>query len=140
MEWRQLGESYLLRMDRGERVRETLTRFLQERAIAGGFLQGIGALEQVELGYYSLPERRYLQRTMPGVYELLALTGNIARVDGEPFVHAHALLSDAHFRTLGGHFFDGVVAVTLELVILAFPEPVGREEHAEFGLKLLSLR
>lgn len=139
MEFKKLGDYFLLRMDRGERVRNTLDGFLQQQGVASGYLQGIGALEQVELGYYSIPDRRYLQRTMPGVYELLSLSGNITTVDGQPFVHAHAVLSDAHFRTLGGHFFDGLVAVTLELVIRPFPESVQRAEHADFGLNLLKL-
>lgn len=131
---------YLIRVARGAPVTESLVAALTDLGVEGGSISAIGALEQVELGYFDRDAQTYLHETVDGVYELLSLLGNIAMVDGKPFVHAHVTLGDRNMRVTGGHFFDGVVAVTLEAVVRDFGKAVHRAPDAETGLKLLDLQ
>ena len=108
---------HLVRLDRGEGVTESLTAFLKEREIRGGWLSGIGGVENAELGFYDLASRTYRRRRVEGTVELIHYAGNITMLDGEPFIHAHAVVSGADFRPLSGHFFEARVAVTGEFVI-----------------------
>jgi len=39
------------------------------------------------------------------------LEGNVALKEGEPFIHAHVVLSDHNMQTLGGHLFETTVGV-----------------------------
>ena len=68
------------------------------------------------------------------------MTGNIAQVDGAPFIHVHAVLTDMLKNdSIGGHVFEAKVAVTLEVHLVAFNEKITREMDDEIGLKLLNL-
>lgn len=137
--YRAVEGGYILRFQRGVRVVETLAKFIKAKKIAGGTVSAIGAVEDVELGYFRLSDKQYLRKHFPDIYELVSFTGNISYVEGEPFVHAHAILGDPGYRPLAGHFFDGTVAVTMEIYITVFKEKITRSPDVETGLKLLDI-
>ena len=138
MKWREEGQDYWLKLERGEEVMATLTRFLEEQGIFGGSLQGIGAIHDVELGFFDARSSQYLRRRFPEEAELIDFVGNVTRVDGRPFVHAHAVISGSDFVARGGHFFQGVVCVTMECR-LSPTQPVDRIFEPTVGLKLMAL-
>jgi predicted DNA-binding protein with PD1-like motif len=137
--YRAVEGSYVVRLQRGSRVMETLNEFIKAKKIAAGVVSAIGAVEDVELGYFRLSDRQYLRKHFPDIYELVFFSGNISYVKGEPFVHAHAVLSDPDYRPIAGHFFDGTVAVTLEVYVTVFEEKITRSHDEETGLNLLDL-
>ena len=130
---------YLVRLMQGTRVTETLGAFFEEEGISAGVISAIGALEAVELGYFDRAARTYLRKTFSEIYELVSFTGNISLVDGVPFMHAHAILSNADYTPIAGHFFDATVAVTMEAYIQPFSVTITREPDETTGLKLLKL-
>ena len=140
MEWHPMGERYTLRLERGEEVIGALTEWVKERGITAASMVGIGALEQVELGYYELPTKTYHRHTFPEDYELLNLTGNVSLLeDGETFVHAHVTIGGRDYSTKGGHLFSARVAVTVELVLTPLPGQIRRAFDEACGLKLWRL-
>ena len=48
------------------------------------------------------------------------MEGNVALKDGEPFIHAHVVLSDHKMQTLGGHLFETTVGVAGEFFLTQF--------------------
>lgn len=139
MQWRRTRCGYLLRLLPGEEVIESLLRFLRQYDVASGGLSGIGALAEVELGFFRRGDRTYTRRAMSGEWELLSLTGNAARAGGEPFIHTHVVLGNESFRTVGGHLFRGVVTVTVEIVVHDWGADIERVRDPDFGLLLLEL-
>jgi len=144
MELRQLtegengsGASWLVRLDRGEEVLTTLTGLCRDRGIAAASLSGIGAVTDAELGYYDLAQFSYLTRSLEGIWELVSLTGNVALVDGEPFVHAHVSLGNRNLELLGGHLVKATVAVTVELFLNTYEPALVRSFDPEVKLNLL---
>jgi len=133
---------YLLRLERGEDVLPTIVDFCKRKGISSGSFRGIGAVENSKIGYYDLSKKSYGQKDYPDAMEVASMIGNIAQVDGEPFVHCHAVLSGIASGTenqpIGGHVFEAKVAVTLEIHFIAFNEQI-RRELDDIGLKLLSL-
>jgi len=121
MEVKQLTESqFFIRLDRGEKVNETLKKYCIDNDIKCARIHGLGALENVELGYYDYHKDLYSSRLFEKEFELLSMEGNISMMEGEPFVHLHVSLSDEEYRAFGGHMFDGEVAVTVECWIEVF--------------------
>ena len=131
------ANGFLLRLVRGEEIHQTLTRFAAERGIRGGWVQGIGAVRDVELGYYHLETRRYERRVIEEEMEILSLTGNFSRLKGRPFLHAHVSLMRADFSVAGGHLFRGTVAATGEFSIHQTDLRLERRMDAGIGLPLL---
>jgi hypothetical protein len=130
----------LLRIERGAPLIDAIVACCRERAIGAAWLTGLGAVSDVELGYYDLAARSYLRARLDGVFELVSLIGNVAWVDGAPIVHAHAALGDRDCRLRGGHLFAATVAVTVELQLQPLASaPVERALDPGVGLKLLAL-
>ncbi len=139
MESRRTEDGYLLRLVPGEEVLGSLTDFLRRHAVASGTVAGIGALTGIELGFFRRADASYIRRTLTGEWELLALTGNLSRVKGEPFVHAHVVVGDESFRALGGHLFRGVVTVSAELAVRTSAVAIERVRDPDLGFLALCL-
>lgn len=134
----QFGQLMVI-VDKGMKLVETLTEVAKTRKLQGGRISGVGAIEQVQLGYYELHDKVYLRKTFDqGDYELLTLAGNITVRNGEPFVHLHATIGDQNFQVFGGHLFEAVVAITAEIHILPFGALPERKAVPEIGLDLIS--
>jgi predicted DNA-binding protein with PD1-like motif len=95
---------------------------------AGVILSGAASLSQVVLRNMGrlppeLPvtdaDRLFIRKDGP--YELLALSGNIAEVEGEPFVHAHITVSAGEEQGLayGGHLLPGCTVYSLAELVIA---------------------
>jgi uncharacterized protein len=137
MDHKHLGDRLFVRLDRGDEVIASLTALCKDHDIGGASLTAIGAVKDAELGYYDLESFTYLKRDVPEVCELLGLSGNVALVDGEPFVHAHATLGRRDFSTLGGHLVQATVAVTVEVFLEPTPTALTRELDEAVKLKLV---
>lgn len=127
----------MLIVDRGEKLVETITKKFKDSNLRGGMISGLGALSEVELGFYHLHKKDYARKRFDKEYELIALVGNIAVKDGSPFVHVHAVLGDEDFSTFGGHLFEARVAVTTEVSIVPFEFAPVRQMNADIGLALI---
>ena len=127
----------ILVLKKGTPVRPAIAAFVEQIGLTTGTVQGIGALEQIELGFFDRERKVYDRRRVEGPHELLSLLGNVTVLDGEPFLHLHAVLSGPDFSVTGGHFFDAVVAVTLELFLDPWPADRHRRLDAESGLALM---
>jgi predicted DNA-binding protein with PD1-like motif len=132
---------YVIALARGEEFISTMTAFCEKEGIKNALFHGIGAVERVQIGYYDLGKKEYFFRNEPGVFEVASMTGNVALVDGKPFVHAHAVLSrcDETCACIGAHIKEAYVAVTLEVVLTPLRLKTARTLNEPIGLKLLDL-
>jgi len=141
MQIRDVEHGFMLRLERGEELIESLTDFCARRNVHGGVFTGIGAVERVQIGYYDVSKKEYFFRDENGVFEVASMQGNVALIDGAPFIHAHAVLSrcDESLECIGAHIKSARIAVTLEIHLTPFDVPLKRELNDDIGLKLLSL-
>jgi len=139
MKFQQFGNTYVVRLERGERVIETLTLFLKEEGITFSTLIATGALSAATLGYYDLQKKEYIYLAIDEDVEVASMTGNTAMRGQAPLIHAHAVLSKRDFQTVGGHVHEATVAATLEVVFRAEEARVDRALDADIGLPLMQL-
>lgn len=124
---------YVLRLDAGEEILESLRRFAREHGIRSAALAGIGAAGEVELGFFDRATREHVTRRFEGEVEIGSLTGNLSELDGEPFPHCHVVIAGRDFAASTGHLFRGVVTVTCEIQIVTDPERLRRARRADLG-------
>jgi len=129
--------SWIVRIDRGEDVLETLVAFVRERDVPSGEIRGIGAIRDVELGYFDPDERTYLRTSFPGSMELVSFLGNIAWTDDGPMIHAHAVVAGPDLVARAGHLFRGVVSVSGEFYVTPRGVRVRRALDSEVELRLM---
>jgi len=139
MKYFVLGSSYIVRLDAGEKIVETLKALCERDAIGGGFFNGLGAVGEAEIGHFDPESNGYSWVRLSDPYEIVSLYGNITLADGKPFIHVHIALGDNTFAVRGGHLKEAVVSVTCEVTLTRFRDDIGRTKDGASGLWKLAL-
>ena len=139
MQYVKVKDGYLLRLDKGEEIVSQITSFAKEKSINSGFINALGAVGSIELGFYHLDRKEYVWKKFEEDLEIASLSGNIAELDIEPVLHLHGVFSADSFETIGGHVKSAVVGATCEVFISDFEIPLSRKKSEEIGLNLLDI-
>lgn len=128
--------SVLARLDSGTEIVGQITDLAKDMGIGAAFISAIGALTRADIGYYDQAAREYHVIPVDEPVELAAFSGNISLLEGRPFVHAHAVLSNGQGRSWAGHLVRGTIfAAELYLQELSCL-PLKRAPDSATGLRL----
>lgn len=136
MTHKQFDNKYIIRADKGEELISVLKDFCREKEIKLGTISGLGAADKITLGLFKIKEKKYFPREFSGDYELASVLGNISQMNGEVYLHLHAVISDANCQAFGGHLSSAVISGTFEGVIEKIDGLVDRKFNEEVGLNL----
>jgi uncharacterized protein len=136
MKSRREGSRIFIRLEMGDEIHSSLAEVARREGVSGGWFSGIGAASAVELGYYDLDRKDYDRTKIAGDVEIASASGSLGLVDGKPFVHLHAVVSDRQCVPRAGHLFSAVTAATLEFVLFVAEEPIERTRDEATGLNL----
>ena len=104
-------------LDKHEYINQSLLDIANNEKIKSGWINGIGAIYDIEIGYFDIDKKDYVKKQFPGHYELLSLSGNISIKEGSRFVHTHITFCGTDYKVLGGHLFDAKIAAAGEFMI-----------------------
>jgi uncharacterized protein len=119
------GIGILARLDHGAEIVGQITDIAGDLKIKAAYISAVGALTRAEIGFYDQAAHEYRAAAVEGPVEIASCSGNISLLEGRPFVHAHAVLSDGSGRTFAGHLVRGSIFAA-ELFLLEMP---GAELH-----------
>ncbi|HZS02336.1 MAG TPA: PPC domain-containing DNA-binding protein [Chloroflexota bacterium] len=139
MRFQRFDDRYILRLETGEPVIETLTAFLREQEIQFANISAAGAVQWLRLGYWNPRSAQYEYRDLDEQLEVVSFQGNAARKDGAPFLHIHGVFGREDFSVCGGHVKEARVRPTLEVWLRTENVPVQRTRDPATGLDLLDL-
>lgn len=139
MQYKQLNNQFMLRLDTGEDFLETVAGFCEQKGIKAAKVSGIGAVRDARISYFDIQKGEYISKEVPGDVELLSLMGNVSIMEGQAFPHLHVTLTDENFKVHGGHFSAGQVGATAEIFIEVYDSVLERKYYQETGLRLLVL-
>lgn len=131
--------TYTLAFETGDAVVDTLMAFAKKHDLSASHLTAIGAFQQARLGFYDLDEKRFEEIAVDEQVEVLSMTGNVARHEGAPALHAHVVLGRRDGLTIGGHLLSAIVRPTLEMMLVETPGTLQRAHDEASGLPLLQL-
>lgn len=137
MEFRKFGSTYVVRLNKGEEIVETLKVFCKENNIRLGWINGIGAINSATIGLFETEPKKYISTDLKGEFEISSLSGNISTMNGEVYLHIHATVSDVEHKTYGGHLNAAVISATGEVIIGVIDGVVERAFNDEIGLNLM---
>jgi len=83
------------RLERGESVLDALAEIALHRGISSAWFHAMGPLESAELAVYDADTKRHSLPKRVGACTAVQITGNLSRLGGLPFAHAHALVAPA---------------------------------------------
>ena len=137
MEYRSFGDTYIIRLDRGEEILTALTAFCKAEQITLGSVEALGAADHVIIGLYDVAARQYHKHTFDGPMEITSLTGNISTKDGETYLHLHINLCREDMSVIGGHLNECRISATCEMFVRKLSGTVERKLDTETtGLNL----
>jgi len=139
MRFRKCGSRWIVRIDRGEELVETLGRFCSEQGIGAASVSGIGAADRLVLGYFETAAKQYHSVERTGDHEITSLSGNVSTLEGRVYLHLHATVSDTACRAFGGHLSSARISGTCEVVLDPLAGAIGRKFDPEVGLNVLDL-
>ncbi|HKP17048.1 MAG TPA: PPC domain-containing DNA-binding protein [Gaiellaceae bacterium] len=140
MKAKQLGGGrWVLVLDKGDEPVEELERFAREHGVTAASFTGIGAFDDVVLGYFDRERKEYAEIAVTEQVEVLSLAGDVALADGEAKVHAHVVLGKRDGTAHGGHLLRARVWPTLEVVLAESPAELRKSHDPETGLALIDL-
>lgn len=116
-----------------------IARFAKGQGVKAASLAGIGGLSGTTLGYYSRERKQYEPRAVEEQVELLSLIGNVTVCDGEPLLHAHAVVARRDGSVTGGHLLAARVWPTLELFVDVYDYELKKISRSELGIATVSL-
>ncbi|MBV9279167.1 MAG: DNA-binding protein [Chloroflexi bacterium] len=132
-------KTFAVIFDTGDEVAAGLLDFARRHGIGDARFTAIGAFERAVLGYFAWQTREYKKMPIDEQVEVLALTGDVARHDGEPKVHAHVVVGKSDGTAHGGHLMEAYVRPTLEVMLVESPAHLRRAFDPESGLALIRL-
>jgi predicted DNA-binding protein with PD1-like motif len=119
---RMLGDNnapFILSMKTGDDFVEVINMCVSAADIQNVMVSGLGALKDVQLGYYNSATQKYENKTFSGELEIVALTGNIKRSEDDSVKpHLHVVLANEKYEVLGGHLQSAKVASGAEVNII----------------------
>jgi predicted DNA-binding protein with PD1-like motif len=135
------GRHLVLRATSGERLPESLARWLLDEAVTCGWVRASGVLSDVELRAFDARSGSLgLARHIAGPVHVLGLEGSVGLSNGAPTLSMRALLSresDRGLETLAGEITSATV-VALEVLVTALDDVVlERAIDEEAGVWLL---
>mgnify|MGYP002626978029 CR=1 FL=1 len=136
MEYRCLDGTFVLRLDPGDEVMESLRLLCERENIRLGTVYGLGAADRAELGLYRVDEKRLYPRVFEGPMEITSITGNITDQEGAVYLHLHATLCGADLQAVGGHLLSCRIAATGELFVHPMKGQVHRQKDDYTGLNI----
>ena len=108
------------RIDNGKDLLSEINSFLTKHNIKAGKIEGIGAIQKGNLGYYNQENKEYQTIVINSPMEIVSLLGNISLKQGKVFSHCHISLADGHGNVKGGHLMEGCVVFAFEFIITVF--------------------
>ena len=134
MKYRKIGEKIFVSLQTGDLINKSLTEISVKENISNAWINGIGAIDSVEVGYMDVVNKKYQKRNFNDNYELISLIGNISIKDGVPFVHTHITFSDTEYKVFGGHLFDAKITATGEIILTVADSKIDRQFNENVGI------
>ena len=139
MQTKEKNNIIFIRLFPDEDVNENLKKACENHNVRSAVvISGIGQLKSAQLGFF-IEKNNYAPETFTNPLELLSLTGNICKHGCDYALHLHAILGDKKKNAIGGHFIDGTISITGEIVLLKSDINIQRKIDDKTGLMTLIL-
>ena len=143
MKSRQIDESprtFILIFETGDELADGLLQFARKQKLSAASFKAVGALSSVRLGWFNWESKQYETAvTLDEQVELLSLLGDVALRDGEPAVHAHAVIGRKDGAAYGGHLLRAHIRPTCEVFLTESPAHLQKFIDPASGVALIGV-
>jgi len=134
-----IKKQYIIRLNRGEKIIESLSIFCKKNNIKGGYFIGIGACDELEIAVYDVSKKQYFNKKYKEALEITNLTGTIGLFNKELIIHTHITCGNSKLNAIGGHLIEAKISGTAEIIVYK-SNNLSKEIDPETNLKVFSLK
>ena len=132
--------TFILVLDEGDEAFRCIVDFAEREGVTAASITAIGAFRSATIAFFDFETKSYEKIPVAVQSEVLSMLGDIAIDDeGEASPHLHVVLGLSDGSTKGGHFLQGYVRPTLEVVLRETPADLRRKHRADLGIALIDL-
>ena len=81
MEFKKINNTWILRIDKGEKIIDSIKKFSKINKIKLASISAIGAATNIRIGYFNLETKVYNETVFNKKYEITSLIGNLTTKD-----------------------------------------------------------
>lgn len=137
MDYRKMGSTVYVRMDRGDEIIASLLSVCRKEGIRSATYSGIGGCSAAAIQTFDPLAGAFHTEEKNGMLELVSLMGNIICDEGGALHHhTHALFSyveGGEHRVIAGHLKQTVVLYTAEIELRPAEGVIGCKQDPETG-------
>lgn len=132
--------TWVIVLETGDEAMACIKQVAEAEGLDSASFSAIGAFQRATLAFFDWERKEYLPIPVNEQVEVASLNGDIALgPDGDPIVHAHAVLGRRDGTALAGHLQEGFVRPTLELVLTETPGTLRKRMNRESGVALIEV-
>jgi predicted DNA-binding protein with PD1-like motif len=132
--------TFILVLDEGDEAFRCITDFAEREDVTAASITAIGAFRSAMIAFFEFETRHYRKIQVDVQSEVLSLLGHVAVDDeGKASLHLHVVLGFSDGSTKGGHFLEGHVRPTLEVVVRETPADLRRRHRPDLGIALIDV-
>ena len=139
MKVKQIDNVYVVRLEIGDEIFESLTTLSKQENIKAATVQGLGAVDKIDIGYYSTDDNIYHTTEYNKQMEIISLNGNISVKNGEPYLHLHGAFSDEKYSMIAGHLNKAFISITAEIFVTVLGGEIIRGVNKQTGLNVFDI-
>lgn len=128
---------FILALKKGQSMHEAILQCANDAELKGATLSGLGGIAPTTLLYFDHVAKKYHRKTIEEFMELVSLTGNITKKEGQREAHIHVALSNKDYQMTGGHLEKATVAAIAEIKIVPTSGELIKRFDDETGLDVL---
>lgn len=121
MDYRKYGDTFYIRLDRGDEIITGILDVCQRESLVSCTYSGIGGCGRAEIQSFIPATGSFETRVIEGMLELVSLTGNVVSDrEGRRYHHTHAVLAykdGEEHRVAAGHIRSIHVSYTAEITL-----------------------
>ncbi|WP_125152976.1 PPC domain-containing DNA-binding protein [Clostridium rectalis] len=133
MEFKKFNNRYVIRLDKGDEIIESLKKICNMENIKTASITGIGATNNATIGVYELNLKKYHEKNVKGDFEISSLVGNISTFHGEVLPHIHVNLTGLDHNCIGGHLLSANISITCEIFMDILDGEIRKEFNDAVG-------
>jgi predicted DNA-binding protein with PD1-like motif len=132
--------TFILILDEGDETFRCITGFAEKQGVTAASITAIGAFRAATIAFFEYETKSYSKIPVEVQSEVLSMIGDVAVDDmGKASLHLHVVLGFSDGSTKGGHFLEGYVRPTLEVVLRETPADLRRRHRPDLGIALIDL-
>jgi predicted DNA-binding protein with PD1-like motif len=132
--------TFILVLEEGDEAFKCITGFAEKEGITAASVSAIGAFRSATIAFFEYETKNYSRIPVEVQSEVLSMLGDLAVDDeGKASPHLHVVLGFSDGSTRGGHFLEGHVRPTLEVVLRETPADLRRRHRPDLGITLIDV-